>query len=690
MSAFHLASVLLVLAAVTASGLVAQAPVRCGTMDHHAQLLAADPGYAARLAAIDAHARAFMAAGGPPAGEDVVRRIPVVVHVVWNTPAQNLSDQQVQSQIQVLTEDFRRLNADAGNTLAQFQGVAADAEFEFCLAALDPLGNPTTGITRTQTSVTVFSQSNDDVKFNATGGRDAWPRDQYLNLWVCNLGSGLLGYAQFPGGPAATDGVVLESTAFGRQGSAVSPFNLGRTCTHEVGHWLNLRHIWGDNQPLCGDDQVADTPPADGPHTGCAITATSCGGLNMVQNYMDYSDDSCLNLFTFGQKTRMQALFAAGGARVALLSSPACSPPAPLWQVNQPISTLTVNGVAGTAIGPAITSVVTGTPVTVAFQSNAAGRPWDTIFSFSATVASNVGGFVTGGGQVINLNGALPFFFLNSGTPSPLLLPFPGNLNAVVTPTVTATVSVQQLMVTPTLPDGAALSQACQLTVSPPSSLCTVTLPAGPNADDTSVTATLTGAGGCSVPVAFYGTSYTQFHVSSNGRVTFTAPDTAYASSVSAAAAGVPFVGFWTDLDPSAGGTITLSRPVSTRFRIAWNNVPYLGESVGVTFNIEFDTQTSAVILDGLLGVLPNPQFSAPSTGQNQFFGISRGGGALNAGRTTFSPGTSGTAASATAMLYDNYTTGAMFGGLCASLLTPLNTLTFTPGAGGVYSWVGL
>lgn len=264
--------------------------------------------------------------------------IPVVVHVVYNqnSPAQNISEAQVQSQIDVLNADFRRLNADASNTPAVFLPVAADVEIEFCLASYDPSGAPSNGITRTATDLTSLGL-NDDVKFTSRGGRDAWPAGDYLNIWVGLIGGSTLGYAQFPGGPLATDGIVIDYRYFGTTGTASPPFDMGRTTTHEVGHWLNLRHIWGDGG-CRADDLVADTPLAgDSNNTGlpCAFPGpNSCdegeGDLpDMFQNYMDYSDDDCMNLFTLGQKNRMRALFEAGGARESLLFSTGCADPCP-------------------------------------------------------------------------------------------------------------------------------------------------------------------------------------------------------------------------------------------------------------------------------------------------------------------------------------------------------------------------
>ena len=298
----------------------AQVERNCGTMDHLHELEQQDPELAQRMQSIEAFTQRFVQQQDGDEARAVIT-IPVVVHVVYRTATENISDAQIQSQIDVLNADFRRLNSDADNTWSQ----AADVEVEFCLASVDPSGNATTGITRTSTTVTSHGTDN-SVKFNSQGGKDAWPAGSYLNMWVCNIGGSILGYAQFPGGAAATDGVVMDYRYFGTIGTATAPFNLGRTATHEVGHWLNLRHIWGDGN--CSvDDFVTDTPTSDAPNYGCAIGHVSCSSVDMVQNYMDYSDDACMNLFTAGQKTRMRALFAAGGARASLLTSNGCGTP---------------------------------------------------------------------------------------------------------------------------------------------------------------------------------------------------------------------------------------------------------------------------------------------------------------------------------------------------------------------------
>jgi hypothetical protein len=292
----------------------------CGTMDNLARLITEHPELSSVMENIEEHTR--LNSNNERIG--TIYNIPVVVHVVYNTTTQNISDAQIQSQIAVLNKDFRRLNTDAAYTPSAFTSIAADAEISFCLATKDPNGNATTGITRTYTSTTSFID-NDAVKSSTTGGKNAWPAGSYLNLWVCNLGGGLLGYAQFPGGPAFTDGVVIGYQYFGTTGTVAAPYNKGRTATHEVGHWLNLRHIWGDAS--CATDYVSDTPTQSTSNYGCPSYPhpTCSNSSDMFMNYMDYTDDACMNVFSLGQKTRMRALFATGGARASLLTSTGCS-----------------------------------------------------------------------------------------------------------------------------------------------------------------------------------------------------------------------------------------------------------------------------------------------------------------------------------------------------------------------------
>ena len=244
------------------------------------------------------------------AADDKILKIPVVVHVVWKKESENITAAQIKSQIGVLNQDYRLRNSDRSDIPSVWKNLVGDARIEFFLATRDPKKKPTTGITRTNTTKDYFG-TGDGVKFNSRGGKSAWASNKYLNIWVCTLGGGLLGYAQFPGGPKNTDGVVVLNTAFGTKETATTPFNKGRTTTHEVGHWLNLRHIWGDLMGCGGSDFVADTPDAELPNYNSPafphITCNNGPQGDMFMNYMDYVDDASMFMFTQGQVARMRA-----------------------------------------------------------------------------------------------------------------------------------------------------------------------------------------------------------------------------------------------------------------------------------------------------------------------------------------------------------------------------------------------
>jgi hypothetical protein len=252
--------------------------------------------------------------------------IPVVIHVLYHTSAQNISDQQVLSQIAALNNDYRRLNADTVNTPQPFKKIAADPRIVFCVAKIDPNGRYTTGIIRKYTKEELFL-SDDEMKFSSSGGDNAWDSKKYLNIWVCNLFGRTLGYGVLPGGAADRDGVVIQFNVFGTLGGVSAPFNKGRTATHEIGHWLGLRHLWGD--ALCGDDGISDTPPQQTSNSGCPSFPhlSSCSNTpngDMFMNYMDFTDDACMNMFTQGQKSEMRGMFALGGPRNSFLNSSLC------------------------------------------------------------------------------------------------------------------------------------------------------------------------------------------------------------------------------------------------------------------------------------------------------------------------------------------------------------------------------
>ena len=278
-------------------------------------------------------------AGMRTAQTNVIITIPVVVHVIYNGQAvgiaPNISDLQVESQITVLNQDYRKMVGTPGyNTNA----VGADTEIQFVLAKQDPNGNPTNGIDRVSFCTDSWLNSNIEtiVKPNTI-----WDPTQYLNLWTVQFSDNkLLGYAQFPdgsglsgigssGGVSNTDGVVIRYNSFGSglgpSYLLTSPYNQGRTATHEIGHWLGLIHIWGDGSNCnTNTDYCADTPVAKDANYGCPTGTDSCtlkSGLDMIENYMDYTNDICMSIFTQDQKTRMVAVMNNSPRRVSLKTS---------------------------------------------------------------------------------------------------------------------------------------------------------------------------------------------------------------------------------------------------------------------------------------------------------------------------------------------------------------------------------
>ena len=271
----------------------------CGAMAAHFMLLEKYPAFRANQMRLEgATARRREMKYDPKTAKLIT--IKTVVHVVYKTADHNISDAQIRSQIAALNKDYRATNPDRSKVPAPWKGLVTDARIQFKLV----------NVTRTKTNVTAFSHD-DGMKKAATGGIAPITPKTHMNMWVCALSGGLLGYAQFPGGPAETDGVVINVQAFGTQGTAQAPFNKGRTATHEVGHYLNLRHIWGDTPDCSGSDMVADTPNCAGPNFGePTFPVITCGNGpsgDMFVNYMDYTDDAAMFMLTTQQVLRMRA-----------------------------------------------------------------------------------------------------------------------------------------------------------------------------------------------------------------------------------------------------------------------------------------------------------------------------------------------------------------------------------------------
>lgn len=348
---------------------------------------------------------------------NTVYTIPVIVHVIHNGEAvgsgTNISTAQIQSQIDVLNEDYRKLNSDISSVPSVWTATAADCQINFCLATVDPNGNTlaTPGIDRVNRNTMGWSAPpytdtyvDANIKPNTI-----WNVNNYLNMWVCNMSGGILGYATFPAGSTLTglsapygnttnDGVVILYNAFGRTGNVAAPYNKGRTATHEVGHWLGLRHIWGDSN--CGTDYCTDTPTQQTANFGCPsfphVTCSNGPNGDMWMNYMDYVDDACMYMFSNNQASRIQTCMANGTYRSTLASSPACSSSsvaldAGVLSIVSPTGTL-----CSTSFTPTITlknfGTSTLTSATISYQVDA--NPVST-YSWTGSLATNAQTVVT-------------------------------------------------------------------------------------------------------------------------------------------------------------------------------------------------------------------------------------------------------------------------------------------------------
>jgi hypothetical protein len=340
---FHIALILLL--TVTSSGIAQE---RCGTVKYM-QLSHGEKLHDRQLQFEEwiREKRSVVKAMSAARTESEPYKIPVVVHVIHNGESigngANISDAQVLSQIKVLNNDFKRLNADAVNTPPEFAAVAGSMDIEFVLAKRNPDGIATNGINRVNGHRSSWTMSpEDEVEFK---GLSYWPADDYFNIWVCNL-TGYIGYSQFPisdlqgledsKNVATTDGIVIAYNCFGSVADGAfnldPQYNKGRTATHEVAHFFGVKHIWGDDAGQCtGTDYVEDTPNQAGNSEGCPThPRETCGVVSMFQNFLDYTDDECMNLFTAGQMERMTVVIENSPRRKSLLTSLALQEPDPV------------------------------------------------------------------------------------------------------------------------------------------------------------------------------------------------------------------------------------------------------------------------------------------------------------------------------------------------------------------------
>jgi hypothetical protein len=292
---------------------------RCGTVEYENQLVLKNPSLVNQFNLGAARVQKMLQCPEYNKTNSVVV-IPVVIHLLYNTssPDQSLSDAQISSQIAVLNEDYSRNNADTSKTPNVWKKTASATNFQFTLAKRDPKGLPSNGIVRKITTNTSFGFGSDDERFSARGGDDAWNSDQYLNIWVVPSisnggGSEVLGFCTPPGSDKSIDGVTVGYKYFGRNSKSID-YNLGRTVTHEVGHWFGLYHVWGVNSGDCASsDSISDTPTQSISSSGkpvfplTDVCTPSFPGV-MFMNFLDYSDDASMNLFTNDQVARMNAV----------------------------------------------------------------------------------------------------------------------------------------------------------------------------------------------------------------------------------------------------------------------------------------------------------------------------------------------------------------------------------------------
>ena len=345
--------------------------------------------------------------------------IPVVFHVVLKKP-NTVTDEEIQAQLDTLNKDFAGVNGDSTKVPAFFKPLFGKSSIRFCLAQRTPDGDYTSGIERVTTTKNSFSTTDDAVKHAATGGANGWNANKYFNVWVCALSNNVLGYATFPE-DSTTDvaGVVIDYTSL--PGGAAISYNGGKTLTHETGHYFNLYHIWGDDDGACtGTDYIDDTPNQADHTSGCyngvhTDSCTSGGHGIMYENYMDYSDDDCLVMFTTEQVDRMEAALLA--YRSSLLTSDGCTPPvlyandAALKTIDAPGQRICTNTIAPVVtIRNAGTAALTSLTIHVAIDGNSsAAYNWTGSLTHSATAQVTLNNLsITEGKHVLTIYTTAP------------------------------------------------------------------------------------------------------------------------------------------------------------------------------------------------------------------------------------------------------------------------------------------